>query len=91
MLDKLEAPWTPNQVAALNEYQRDGKFHPFTCVNRNNDAHRAYAETHALPDHGILVARRDGWFCPVCDYRQGWTHPFMAAPNTPDQRPLENP
>lgn len=26
----LRAPWTPEQVTSLNEYQRSGVMHPFT-------------------------------------------------------------
>ncbi len=25
-----------------------------------------------------LVATKDGWMCPVCDYKQYWAHEFMA-------------
>lgn len=70
--DLLLAPWTPEQVAALNAYQRCGQMHPFTCGKR--DRHRS---TNA----GVLVAVEHGWTCPAlgCDYRQNWAHPFMAT------------
>lgn len=69
------APWTEDQVANLNRYQRAGVCHPFTCGRR--DEHR--------DDPGVLVAGRDGWTCPAdgCDYRQGWAHAFMAMTPTP--------
>lgn len=62
----LNAPWTPEQVEALNARQRDGKFHPYTCGsgNRTDSAH--------LDGTGILVATAGGWVCPYCDYRQSW-------------------
>lgn len=30
---KVEAPWSPNQVTALNEFQKNDMFHPFTSEN----------------------------------------------------------
>jgi len=73
MTDIIRAPWTPAQVATLNEFQRRGGVHPFTCGG-----------DHA-PGSPVLVAREDGWHCPQpygepCDYRQDWAHAFMADP-----------
>jgi hypothetical protein len=75
------APWTDEQVANLNRYQRAGVFHPFTCGRR--DEHR--------DDPGVLVAERDGWHCPAagCTYRQTWAHPFMAMTPTPAMAAVE--
>ena len=69
----IRAPWTPEQVAALNAFQRRGGMHPFTCGG-----------DHA-PGSPSLVAYSDGWRCPqpygeACDYRQDWAHAFMAHP-----------
>lgn len=58
-------PWTDEQVAALNAFQHDGRFHPFTCGNNSN--------------HPVLVATPTGWICSACDYRQKWAHDFMAT------------
>lgn len=78
--DVLRAPWTVEQTAALNAWQTNGRFHPFTCGNDRGDAkHRAYAEAHG-GDLGQLMATPNGWFCPACDYRQDWAHEFMAKP-----------
>ncbi len=70
----IRAPFTPEQVAALNAFQRRGGMHPFTCGGE-----------HA-PGSPILVARADGWHCTdpygeACDYRQDWAHAFMADPD----------
>lgn len=71
-------PWSAEQVAALNNFQRNGNFHPFTCGgDRSDEAHVAYAKEHGDHDYGLLVAKTDGWHCPVCDYRQKWAHSFM--------------
>lgn len=69
---KIRAPWTPEQVAALNAFQQHGGMHPFTCGNERHDVHY------------VLIARADGWHCsqPPCDYRQDWAHAFMAEPRT---------
>lgn len=31
--DRIEAPWTAEQVWSLNEYQASGAMHPFTSEN----------------------------------------------------------
>ena len=69
MSEQIEAPWTPDQVKSLNEYQQSGKFHPFTCSC-------GYG-SHAL------VAHKAGWTCPVCSkegraYTQNWCWDWMA-------------
>ncbi|MER6492651.1 hypothetical protein [Streptomyces griseorubiginosus] len=69
----IRAPWTPEQVDALNAFQQRGGMHPFTCGGEH---------TPASP---TLVAYTDGWRCPQpygesCDYRQDWAHAFMAQP-----------
>ena len=68
----ITPPWTDEQVAALNRFQQSGEFHPFTCGsgNRTDEKH--------LDGEGVLVATRNGWVCPWCDYRQGWAHDFMG-------------
>ncbi len=60
----IEAPWTDENVAALNRQQNDARFHPYTCGNNSNH---------------ILEATKNGWICPVegCDYTQSWSlQPF---------------
>lgn len=70
MTERIEAPWTPAQVAALNTFQESGRFHPFTCGNRENHPEDRY----------YLVATVRGWICPFCDYTQAWAHPVMVEP-----------
>lgn len=71
-----EAPWTPEQVANLNAYQRSGRMHPFTCGSPGY---------HDTPQSPVLIAHEDGWFCPapLCDYTQNWAHGFMTEPLPP--------
>jgi hypothetical protein len=63
----ITAPWTPEQVDALNRYQQAGRFHPFTCPE----------------GHGSLTATADGWVCSLgidrCDYTQNWAHEFILG------------
>lgn len=67
----LPAPWTPEQVHALNAFQSGSGMHPFAC-GRDHGGH-----------HVTLIARADGWHCsaPPCDYRQDWALRFMADPS----------
>jgi hypothetical protein len=68
MIDKIAAPWTPDQVDALNRFQRAGlRVHPFTCVTSHGGADRA------------LVATHNGWICPHCGYLQDWALAGMPA------------
>lgn len=64
--EKIYAPFTREQVVALNEWRRAGWLHPFTCGDR--------------ADHigeGELVATTRGWICPQCRYEQDWAHAYM--------------
>ena len=80
MSDRIFAPFTERQVAALNACQRSGVMHPFTCAGE-----------HEL--HQTLVAEPDGWHCPdeACDYRQTWAHAFMAQPTAVTPPPWPQP
>lgn len=66
-LSRIVAPWTKEQVDALNNYQQGYGVHPYTC---------ARAHLRQTP----LVATTNGWKCssPLCDYTQSWAHSFMA-------------
>jgi hypothetical protein len=66
----IHAPWTSEQVDALNAFQKGGGFHPYTCGG-----------DHAGPSPD-LVATTDGWRCPQdgCEYRQDWAMAFAFDP-----------
>lgn len=55
---EIRAPWTDDQVTALNASQKNPSYHPFTCI--------------AGHSHGVLTATPDGWRCSECDYEQDW-------------------
>jgi hypothetical protein len=73
---KAKAPWTAEQVDALNRWQRAGWVHPFTCTGHEGGGDRD------------LVATRRGWICCHCDYTQDWAHAFMCdePPGDPFRR-----
>jgi hypothetical protein len=78
-MSKITAPWTLQQVDALNGYQRAGRFHPFTCGGDRGDYnHVLYSVQHGESETGLLVATTQGWICPACSYTQNWAHEFMA-------------
>ena len=85
-MTQVLAPWTEEQAAKLNEWQACDWVHPFTCINdpETNAAHRDFVKAVGR-DGPILVATEEGWFCPICGYRQGWAHDFMfnGAPPRP--------
>jgi hypothetical protein len=68
----ITPPWTEQQVATLNAFQRSGIAHPFTCGAQHHGSHRT------------LIATERGWECPddECTYEQRWAHAFMADPRT---------
>ena len=66
----IYAPWTAEQVAQLNAWQKRSDRHPFTCGNDSQ--------------HYPLVAMRDGWICADCGYRQNWAHSMMTEPKAND-------
>ncbi len=70
MDDVITAPFTLEQVRALNAYQGRNDRHPFTCRNRGDGAHVGESE---------LVARIEGWICIQCGYTQDWAYPQMAG------------
>jgi hypothetical protein len=60
----VRAPWTREQVASLNAFQRSERYHPYTCPSEAHSSH--------------LVASKQGWYCPMCAYTQGWAHTWSA-------------
>lgn len=61
----IKAPWTQEQVDALNAWQKLGYVHEFTCPMDH-------------PDDRVLTATPAGWICPSCSYTQNWAHDHMA-------------
>lgn len=72
MTDVRVAPWTDEEVEALNVWQHTSSVHPFTCGKRVD---HPFEEEYG--DHGALRATNDGWVCAHCDYTQDWAHKMM--------------
>lgn len=72
MTNLINAPWTSEQVDALNRFQQEGGMHPFTC-----------GALHSSGQSPVLDATHSGWICPdsSCEYTQDWAHAFMADPD----------
>lgn len=65
--DFLHAPFSSEQVDALNRFQRRGDVHEFTCPEDHGGADRT------------LIATTQGWICPHCAYTQDWAHRAMLT------------
>jgi len=74
MSEQIEAPWESDQVKSLNDWQIHGDMPAFTCIKRDDGEHR-----HIGRDTGMLIATKNGWICPFCDYSQNWAHEFMTT------------
>lgn len=61
----VKAPFTDNQVSNINDFQKSGFMHEFTCGNHHDG-------------EKTLIAVNDGLICPTCDYTQNWVHSHMA-------------
>ena len=73
-MEQVKAPWTPEQVAALNLFQQDPWLHPFTCGSGNR------TDEHHTDMEGRLIATENGWLCPFCAYTQDWAWDVMFTP-----------
>lgn len=81
MSDTINTPFSDDQVDKLNNFQKQGQFHPFTCCSppeikecyRANNIGDTWEE-----NEGILKATNDGWVCPCGKYTQKWAHNFMT-------------
>jgi hypothetical protein len=67
----MKAPFSDDQVKALNAYQRIGLLHPFTCPGDQPQCH----------DRRELIATTKGWVCQCGCYTQDWAHDFMLNPS----------
>lgn len=62
----VSAPWTDEQIRALEAWQELGHVHPYTCPADDHHGHSV-----------SLVPTTDGWVCPVAEPRrvvQAWAY-----------------
>lgn len=77
-MNRVDAPFTPEQVESLNAYQHAGIFHEFTCGGKH-EAGVVLGPGLVFEPAVLLVATVDGWVCSQsCGYTQTWAHSFMA-------------
>lgn len=78
-MEKIKAPFTQEQVDKLNEFQKLGKFHPFTCCSPDIFDCKRKKDEGETPEErqGILIASNEGWICPCGKYQQDWAYSFM--------------
>jgi len=68
---EIKTPFDKEQVELLNNYQREGKYHPYTCCSPEEipECLRAKGESE-----GVLIAKEKGLICPCGKYTQNWAH-----------------
>ena len=61
---------TQEEADALNERQKSGKVHPYTCDRKHKDCE--LKQEHVQPHlyDGVLKATTEGWVCPCGKYKQ---------------------
>lgn len=71
MQDSKSKPviWSKEQVDRLNDFQKSGMFHPFTCPGDKPECQ----------NHRELIATETGWVCACGEYHQNWAHDFMMG------------
>jgi hypothetical protein len=79
LFDQVQAPWSDDQVDALNAWQQLDHVHPFTCP----EDHLAGAVS--------LVATPTGWVCPQgkCKRTQSWAYRLMLDASQHPANPLQ--
>lgn len=71
-IERIYAPFTPDQQKQLNDYQQNSKnrHHRFICAAINC--------IDGDGEYSVLIARERGWICPCCDYTSNWAYKFMV-------------
>ena len=74
-MEKINSPFSKDQVENLNHFQMSGIHHPFTCCSAGSEQN---CERRNGTGEGILKATEQGWICPCGEYKQNWAHSFMT-------------
>ena len=86
-MEQIKAPFSQEQVDKLNQFQKTGKFHPFTCCSPEYipECKRALNQGETYEEReGILIAKTEGFICPCGKYKQNWAYAFMADGKEPE-------
>lgn len=68
-----QSPWTDEEIKDLNDYQKHGLFHPYTCDRKAPECEVNQTPRDFSKD-GVLIATKEGWVCPCGKYTQDWYH-----------------
>ena len=68
----MKAPFTEKQTEALEEFQKNGIFHPYKCMSNESDVECE----KSIGGEGILIVTSDGMICPCGRYKQDWANDF---------------
>jgi hypothetical protein len=68
----VKAPWTDEQIDALERFQQTPGVHPYTCPQ------------HSTRE---LVATRRGWICRYCEYTQDWANDLLMLQRIASDEP----
>lgn len=70
-----KAPFTDNEVAAINVSQKSNYNHPFTCCSPDDvtECHRKLRTSE-----GIMIATNEGLICPCGNNKQDWVYYGMT-------------
>ena len=75
ILKMIYVPFTDEQVKNLNNFQKNGRIHPFTCCSPEDIVECRSGEGTSK---GLLEATNNGWVCPCGKYTQDWAYEFMT-------------
>lgn len=72
-MNTIYAPFSPEQIVALNDYQ-NGPYHPFTCPNDGDEKHTQYEFSSRHPhehyDQYIEKQKQEGVNFPEMEFKQ---------------------
>lgn len=60
-------------------------FTPEQVEGLNRFQRQELTHPFTCPEGHILIARRESWVCPCCDYTQNWAHNFMVLTGPTDR------
>ncbi|MBO3272149.1 hypothetical protein [Hymenobacter defluvii] len=83
-MEKLHAPWSPEQVQLINAYQQSGSPLRLLCPHRSDAVGDTLFQALApRTNKGLLHATAAGLRCSYCQHVQEWCWAFMTKPEPP--------
>jgi hypothetical protein len=86
---KIEAPYTPEQVEKLKQWQTGviivshtpdvgDPFKGMQPVHPFTCCSHNGCKRDEREDEGVLIPSTEGWVCPCGEWKQNWCHDFMV-------------